>query len=126
MSEDRTRTEKLDEEIWTQFRKITADVLSHFFFEKGLPTLTCPICHISDMTLPQTTETIDYFNGMKDYRITYVSPTKVPSLGHEPAFSLLQYEYRLICKNCGFVNRFSVYPVFKWLSDKEKEQKGMV
>ncbi|PVY86606.1 hypothetical protein [Pantoea ananatis] len=126
MNDEEKRVEKIKEELWDKFRKITPEILSQFFFEKGVPRVSCPICNVSDMSVPQTSETIDFYNGIKDLRVTYVSPTHVPFFEHEPRFSLLHFEYRLICKNCGYVNRFAVFPVLKWFGDKEKEEKGTV
>ncbi|MGI8465581.1 hypothetical protein [Pectobacterium punjabense] len=40
----------------------------------------------------------------------------------ESTYSLLAYEYRIICKNCGFASHFSVLPVINWIEAQEKDQ----
>ncbi|QGH63399.1 hypothetical protein [Serratia proteamaculans] len=100
--------------IWKHFRKVTPELLAQFFYENGVPTIICPICSGTDMSIPRASENID------GEEITYVHPSKVDTFGVEPQHSLLQYHYRLICKKCGYENRFSVHPVFYWMEKKEK------
>lgn len=109
-----SREEELDAVVWGYFRKITPEILAKFLFERGVPTVSCPVCHSIDISVPRATEIID------GAEVTYVHPSKIENFGYEPRASLLQYHYRLICKNCGFEIRFAVNPVFLWLQEKEK------
>jgi len=104
--------------LWSHFRKVTPELLALFFFEREIPVVYCPICASKDLSIPRATETIDGED------VTYVHPSKVETFGAEPQHSLLQYHYRLICKNCGFENRFSVHPVLHWLEDRQKEEEN--
>lgn len=100
--------------MWSYFRMVSPELLSKFFYERSVPTVICPICNGSDIAVPKATENV---NGVD---VTYVHPSKIENFGFEPRSSLLQYHYRLICKNCGFESRFSVNPVFLWIQEKEK------
>ncbi|WP_025245511.1 hypothetical protein [Candidatus Sodalis pierantonius] len=36
---------------------------------------------------------------------------------HDP---VLDYQYRLICKNCGFTSHLAIHPVLDWLDQRNK------
>ena len=110
-SDQEKRERELMEVLWRKFRALSPELLSQFLAERGVPIVSCPICGSADMAVPQASEQI--YDGDKPTGewFTYVNPSKVSSFGSEPLHSLLQYNYRIICKNCGYENRFSAHPV---------------
>lgn len=123
-SEQDQRERELMEILWKKFKALSPELFSQFLAQRGVGTVRCPICGGDDMAVPQVTEQI-YSDGKPTGAwFSYVNPSKVSSFGFEPIHSLLQYNYRLICKNCGYENRFSAHPVLSWLEKNDKETKA--
>ncbi|WP_393950147.1 hypothetical protein [Kluyvera intermedia] len=123
-SEADKRERELMEILWKKFKALSPELFAKFLSQKGVPIVSCPICNHIDMAVPQVSEQI--YDGDKGTGkwITYINPSKVNSFGFEPLHSLLQYNYRLICKNCGYENRFSAHPVLTWLEENDKNNDG--
>ena len=103
------REKNLESELHRRLEKITPELFSQFLNEKVAKDVKCLNCDSLDIAIPQ----IDAIHvgppGFKESSNSFVSYTKVDSIG--PRYSLLNYEYRLICKNCGFTSHYAVYPV---------------
>lgn len=123
-SEQDKRERELMGILWKKFRALSPELFSQFLSERGVPIVSCPICGGTDMAIPQASEQIYDEDKPTGKWFTYVNPSKVNSFGFEPLHSLLQYNYRLICKNCGYENRFSAHPVLSWLEKNDKKTKA--
>ncbi|MBU9997981.1 hypothetical protein KTQ03_11215 [Klebsiella michiganensis] len=124
-SEQEKRERELMEILWKKFRSLSPELFSEFLAKRGVPIVSCPICGGTDMAIPQASEQI--YDGDKPTAewLTYVNPSKESSFGFEPLHSLIHYNYRIICKNCGHENRFSAYPVLTWLEKNNKQKDDM-
>lgn len=119
MSESKNSETAVD--IIEQLKKITPDVFQSFLRDKGIPLISCPCCRRSDMSIPLRTETT-IGPTAKDYKeqLTHIEATATNRILGGKSKSPFDYEYNLFCKNCGYVSKFSVYPLLKWMNDKDE------
>lgn len=98
-----------------RFEQVSPDMLTKFFESKNIHMATCPICSSNDIGTPSTKKD-RATEGFDDTRL-YITPVRIDTEG--PPYSLVHYEYRLICKNCAHTMRFAVWPILSWV-EKEK------
>ena len=114
--------------IKSKLEKVSPQKFSDFLGEKGIPVLTCGVCHKIGMIVPQVQilqtalsndNTTFTESELEPNEYTYIDYICIKP---ESTYSLLAYEYRIICKNCGFASHFSVLPVINWIEAQEKDQ----
>jgi transcription elongation factor Elf1 len=105
------RQSQLAQALQDRFERISPEVFADFLTSHGVAKLTCPICYHDDMAIPQVSVTTVGPDG-SDQK-TYISCVKINGDNSSP-YSLLNYQYRVICKNCGFTSSFAVHPVILW------------
>ncbi|MFJ5443574.1 hypothetical protein [Pectobacterium sp. CHL-2024] len=115
-----------------RFEKISPELFSDFLGLHGVLVLACPICHKIGMSIPQVqvhqsvisvggSEQDNEFNS--SHVFSYVDFICVDANAPD---QILSYEYRVICKNCGFSNHFAVHPVVQWVEQRtvQKDNNG--
>ncbi|EIX9458876.1 TPA: hypothetical protein ACYE41_002618 [Klebsiella pneumoniae] len=97
---------------WLQ-ENITPTSLGHFFSDRGISPIECPICHKTEFTILSVT------NKTEEKTIIQVLFSKITNSddGLESDSSDATYQYTLTCKHCGFQHFFSVTPVQSWFRD---------
>lgn len=115
---DSAREKLLGELLQQKFEKVTPKLFSEFLYVKGVQVIRCLMCGSEDIGIPQhlTSQAKDNHIAPTEDFFSYVSPVKVDTDG--PKFSLMNYEYRVICRNCGFVSSFAAWPVMNWIEQK--------
>ncbi|MDR7343163.1 hypothetical protein J2X14_001575 [Pantoea alhagi] len=98
-----------------RLEKVTPELLSEFLFERGIPVVKCLMCGNNDISIPQAAVLAASAEGSKAY--TYVRYVTLNT--DSSPFTLDSFEYRLICNSCGFTSHFAVYPVLKWVEEKD-------
>ncbi|ELQ9310381.1 hypothetical protein R3D73_003362 [Serratia marcescens] len=120
MSDDleSSREKSLKLQLLKKFEKVTPDLFSEFLYIKGVKVIHCLMCGSEDIGIPQhiAPKKMDCLADDEEMFFSYVSPVKVDSDG--PRYSLMNYEYRVICRNCGFVSSFAAWPVVNWIEKK--------
>ena len=102
-------------QLQQRLAKVTPELLSQFLYERGVPVVTCLLCHSNDIVIPQASVlTVGSHLGSNH---TFVRHTVLDTDG--PPLALDRYEYRLICGNCGYTSHIAVYPVLKWVEARE-------
>lgn len=115
MSNDKDRLKALEEQLKQRLSKVTPDVLAGFLLERGVKEVKCLLCGSMDIIIPKSGVPQSVLADTEDFEsLEYV---QVNADGHP--YSLLNYHYRLICRNCGYTSSIAVYPVLKWIEDKE-------
>ena len=99
---------------WLQY--VSPELFAEFLSEKGVNSGYCPLCGGNDIGSPQ----VDVMNvgPAVASRSTYIDYVKLIAGG--TPHSLAHYQYRLICNTCGYTAHFAVYPVLKWVEDKDE------
>lgn len=97
-----------------RLEKVTPELFSEYLFERGVKTVICPMCGSDDISIPNASSMTVGPEGCESN--TYAIPVKLDTDG--PPYSLVKYEYRLICKNCAFSMHFATWPVLKWVEQK--------
>ncbi|CNI05746.1 Uncharacterised protein [Yersinia pekkanenii] len=115
-SEDE-RERQLNQRLYDRLSKVSPELLSEFLYKRGVPVVSCLMCHSDNIGIPQT-EIDNYESG----KFTYISYVKVDTDG--PRLSLMNYHYRLICRNCGFTSNIAVWPVLKWIEEQRNGEDG--
>lgn len=118
MQDEESRQAELRIRFQRRLEKVTAELLSEFLYKRGVPVVKCLLCSSEDIVIPQTRLLQSGPDGRSS--ATYVDFIKVDAGG--PPLSLMHYQYRLICKNCGFTSHLAVWPVLQWLEGEKSEQ----
>ena len=119
MEDEQARQRELNTKLQRRLSKVTPDLLSEFMFKRGVETFRCLLCGSEDVGIPQCREHISGPDGSMTK--AYVDYIKVDADG--PPFSLMHYQYRIICRNCGFTHHIAVWPVLKWIEDGDSHGK---
>lgn len=106
----------MNQQLHERLTKVSPELLSEFLYKRGVPVVRCLMCGSADIGIPQRQELTVGPDGSADK--VYVDYTGVVANGQK--FSLLHCQYRLICRNCGFVSNLAAFPVLKWI-ELEKE-----
>lgn len=114
-------------EIQSRLEQVSADDFALFLVEKNVGRLFCPICRSRDMSVPQV-EAFGYavcnrppVGGItSDLRYSYI---EFICIDPSKPDSIYSYQYRIICKNCGFTSHYAVHPVLEWFEDSDKKQR---
>lgn len=115
-------------DIKLKLEKVSPQKFSDFLGGNGIPILTCGVCHKIGMIVPQvqvmqtivvSDKTTLTERELEPKKYTYIDYVCIKP---ESSSSLLSYEYRIICKSCGFASHFSVLPVINWIEAQENEQ----
>ena len=114
MTDQELQQQKNRLRLQQRLEKVTPELFSAFLQAKGVPVVACPICHNDDLAIPQASILQVGPEGSQGHN--YVDYVKVSTDG--PPFSLMNYQYRLICKNCAYTMNFTVWPILKWVEDK--------
>lgn len=114
MQDEEQRQAALRYQLSQRLEKVTPELLSQFLFERGVPVVTCLLCHSNDIGIPQAAL---LSVGSRHETYTYVRYTTLQTDG--PPLALDNFEYRLICNNCGFTSHVAVYPVLRWVESKD-------
>lgn len=112
---EQDRQEELTRTLFTRLEKVTPELFAEFLDERVGKEIKCLNCGSLDIGIPQTQVLTVGSDGSPHG--AYISFVRIESF--EPRYSLLNYQYRLICKNCGFTSHYAVYPVLNWI-EKEK------
>lgn len=97
----------------SRLEKVSPKHLSEFLYKRGVPVFQCLLCGSEDIGIPEVGLTTVGPDGGES--ITYVSYVKLDAPG--PPFSIMDYQYRVICRNCGFTHHIAVWPVLKWVEE---------
>lgn len=97
-----------------RFEHVSPVLFSEYLYGRGVKSVKCPMCGSEDIGVPNGSVLSVGSDGSEN--LTYIIPVKLDS--DAPPFSLMNYEYRLICKNCSFSMHFAVWPVLKWVEEK--------
>lgn len=114
MSEEK-RPEQLKRLLFSRLEKVTPELFAEFLDAKVGKDIKCLSCGSLDIGIPQAQVMTAGPEGASNE--AYVSFVQIDSF--EPQYSLLNYEYRLICKNCGFTSHYAVYPVLNWIEQEK-------
>lgn len=117
MQDEEQRQTMLRHQLQRRLEKVSPELLSQFLYERGVPVVTCLLCHSNDIVIPQAA-VLTVGSPVESSHI-YVRHTLLDTDG--PPLSLDRYEYRLICNNCGYTSHIAVYPVLKWIEARESE-----
>jgi len=117
MQDEEVRLEVARQALQKRMEKVTPELLSQFMFERGVPVVKCMLCHSNDIGIPQAAKLTEA--GPRGSVYTYVRYVTLDTDG--PRMALDNFEYRLICNNCGFTSHIAVYPVLRWIEAKEKK-----
>ncbi|MEN3258507.1 hypothetical protein AAH678_06840 [Sodalis endosymbiont of Spalangia cameroni] len=107
----------------SRLEKISPDLFACFLSERGISELRCPICHCPDMNIPQVGLIVVGVESasIDSHPPVYVDYITINANG-TPHDSVLNYQYRLICKNCGFTSHFAIHPVLDWFDKRNKNE----
>ncbi|AFB83810.1 hypothetical protein ACWYBI_003082 [Salmonella enterica subsp. enterica serovar Cerro] len=114
MEDEKKRQMQLQLTLQRRLEKVTPELFSEYLFERGVKTVICPICGSDDISIPNASSMTVGPEGCESN--TYAIPVKLDTEG--PPYSLVKYEYRLICKNCAYSMHFATWPVLKWVEQK--------
>lgn len=112
---EQERQEELTQTLFARLEKVTPELFAEFLDERVGKEIKCLNCGSLDIAIPQAQVITVGPDGSSNE--SYVSFIRIESF--EPRYSLLNYQYRLICKNCGFTSHYATYPVLNWI-EKEK------
>lgn len=115
MDDEQERQRELKRTLQKRLEKVTPELLSEFLFVKGIETFKCLLCGSEDIGIPQ------WKSGPKGSERAYVDYIKIDAGG--PPHSLMHYQYRIICRNCGYTHQLAVWPVLKWIEDGDNDAK---
>ncbi|WP_064511711.1 hypothetical protein [Buttiauxella gaviniae] len=115
--DDRQRKNSLT--LQRRLEQVTPALLSEFLYKRGIPVFTCLLCGSEDIGIPECGVIQTGPDGSE--RKTFVDYIKLEADG--PPSSIMQYQYRVICRNCGFTHHIAVWPVLKWV-EEGKENAG--
>ncbi|MEQ9886190.1 hypothetical protein [Pectobacterium zantedeschiae] len=110
----------LGREVHERLSKVSPELLSEFLYKRGVHVVKCLMCGSEDIGIPQTQELIVYPAGSGTK--VYVDYVRVESAG--PNYSIMKYQYRLICRNCGFISNLAVWPVLTWIEEEKESRDG--
>ncbi|EQB0888206.1 TPA: hypothetical protein ACUB6D_000274 [Raoultella planticola] len=115
MNEKERQTDLLNS-LRTRLEKVTPELFAEFLDLRVGKEIKCLNCSSLDIGIPQAQVlSVGPDGASSNAHISYV---KIETF--EPPYSILNYQYRLICKNCGFTSHYAVYPVLNWIEqDKE-------
>lgn len=119
MDSEQKRQRELLDKLQRRLSKVTPELLSEFMFKRGVPVFQCLLCGSEDIGIPEVGLTTVGPDGGES--IKYVSYVKLDAPG--PRFSIMDYQYRVICRNCGFTHHIAVWPVLKWVEDGDSDAK---
>lgn len=120
MPQDKSSQHTPDNNLTLRLRKVSPEIFAQFLYEHGIPTVSCLACHGLDMAIPQITtsphHSAEFTHDVE--AMTYLDYIHLESGPDTAPGSLLNYQYRLICKSCGFTSNFSAYPIVQWIEQK--------
>ncbi|ELY6345225.1 hypothetical protein SNQ56_002151 [Cronobacter muytjensii] len=119
MSEEERRNLEHQQYLEKRLKQVTPELFADFLASKGVAVPVCLCCGSDNVGSPQAQEVEVGPNGSRSS--VYVSWVKVDTYG--PPLSFINYEHRIICRNCGFTSYHSVWPVVKWVEEKLNESK---
>ncbi|HBV6758986.1 MULTISPECIES: hypothetical protein [Klebsiella] len=116
MDKEQERQQQLQLSLQDRLQKVSPELFAEFLSKKGVNSEYCPVCGSNDIGTPQ----VDVMTVGPDgaSRRTYIDYVKLIAGG--TPHSLAHYQYRLICNTCGYTAHFAVYPVLKWVEDKDE------
>lgn len=118
------KEKSLPAELQQRLERISADDFALFLAEKNIGRLFCPMCRSRNMSIPL----VEAFG----YAVIKDEPSHSPRYSfieficidpNRPA-SILSYQYRIICKNCGFTSHYAVHPVVEWVESRDNNRVG--
>lgn len=114
MEDEIERQARLKLKLQRRLEQVTPELFSEFLFDRGVWIVKCLMCGSEDISVPNASViTVGPEGGESS---TYVIPVQLETEG--PPYSLVKYEYRLICKNCSFSMHFATWPVINWVEQK--------
>lgn len=119
MEDEKQRQMQLQLTLQRRMEKVSPELLSEFLFKRGIETFKCLLCGSEDIGIPQCNLLQSGPDGSVSK--TFVDYIKLDADG--PPFSLMHYQYRIICRNCGFTHHLSVWPVLKWIEEGREDGK---
>lgn len=112
---EQERQEELTHALFKRLEKVTPELFAEFLDERVGKEITCLNCGSLDIGIPQAQ--VITVGPDSSTQGAYISFVRIESF--EPRYSLLNYQYRLICKNCGFTSHYAVYPVLNWIEQEK-------
>ncbi|MGQ8844007.1 hypothetical protein ACUTQW_16420 [Serratia sp. TSA_7] len=111
MEDENERQRQIKQTLQNRMERVTPDLLSEFLFTQGVQTFRCLLCGSEDIGIPQCNVHKSGPEGSSS--VTFVDYIKLDASG--PPHSLMHYQYRVICRNCGFTHHIAVLPVLEWV-----------
>lgn len=117
MQDDEQRQVDLRLALQRRLERVSPELFAKFLYEKKVQAVRCVMCGSEDLGTPQAQvfEMGPHGSTIK----SYVDSVNV--VGGNAPHSLANYQYRLICNNCGFTIHFAAYPVIKWIEEQEPQ-----
>lgn len=120
-----------ERKTYRRLQLVTPQLFAQFLSEKGVAR-SCLACGHTELSTPETMSldsTRSPFPDKRPSELTeeesrqYVEATAVhyatPSLIDESKTTLVSnYQYRLVCQNCGFISYFRAANVVYWVEDR--------
>lgn len=119
MEDEQERQRQLELTLQGRLEKVTPELLSEFLFKRGVETFRCLLCGSENIGIPQCDVLQTGPEGSSSK--VFVDYIKLDADG--PRFSLMHYQYRIICRNCGFTHHLAVWPVLKWIEEGTNDGK---
>lgn len=113
MQEEIDRQRELTTLLHKRLEKVTPALFAEFLYKRGVPDVRCLLCGSESIGIPETSLLSVGPEGTGN--TSYLNFVKVETYG--PPYSLMDYQYRLICKNCGYTSHIAVWPVLKWIEE---------
>lgn len=100
-------------DIQKKLERVTPELLSEFLYKRGVKVFRCMLCGGEDVAIPQRT-----INPCQSNEVIIADATMGDANGHPQA--IMNYQYRVICKECGYVHFISALPIKDWLDKREE------
>ncbi|MCT8345508.1 hypothetical protein LG003_22425 [Photorhabdus kleinii] len=115
---------KSEAELLEALKAITPDMFADFLNEKLKSSITCAICHQTDIAIPQTEPIIVPEEGedVEQSLPSFLVPIKINHVGMRPQVDPDNYHFRIVCINCGYEFFFSARVVTEWANKKQGEK----
>lgn len=131
-----TGKDTLEKKHYRRLQMVTPTLFAQFLAEKGVSD-QCIACGHNKLSTPETMSvdsTRSQFKGRKHSELSeeekalnieamavhYVTPVIIDN---DKVRLISNYQYRLICQNCGFISYFHAANIVSWVEDHITERK---
>lgn len=133
--ESSTQRDEYQRKQYRRIQAVTPQLFAKFLAEKGVPG-HCLACGHHELSTPETMIIDSSRSPFADERTSELTEEEIqqhidaaavnyvtPSLIDESKSPLVSnYQYRLICQNCGFISYFRAANVVYWVEERVNEQ----